>query len=285
MQQVKILGISGSPRRANTETLVEEALKAAREVGPIQTELISLAGMQIHPCDGCNKCYGYSKGASWERLCYTYDDDVTMIYKKIRDADGIIVGSPVYTGDVTAKLKALMERGACFCHYSASPVAGSIRNKVFGGVVVAFERRGGQESALQSIWRWATGILFSYVVGAVPFPADPPPQASALGGLADTSDSGKGLGKYGAFPEHMRTDPPTSGIYNLRSVRNLGRSVGLGALIVNRGIQQLQYEGITVPPLPLTAFPPNILQEGSYLKKAAEGEITIPEYQLLHPRS
>lgn len=284
MQKARILGISGSPRKANTETLVEEALKAAREVGPIETELISLADMEINPCDGCNKCYGYSKGASWDRLCYKYDDDVTAIYKKIRDADGIIVGSPVYTGDITARLKALMERGACFCHYSASPVAGSIRNKVVGGVVVAFERRGGQESALQSIWRWATGILFSFVVGAVPFPADPPPQASALGGLADTSDSIKGLGKHGAFPENMRTDPPTSGIYNLRSVRNLGRSVGLGALIVNRGIYQLTQEGVTIPPLPLTAFPENILQEGSYLKKAAQGEIIIPEYQIVNKR-
>jgi len=280
MKNVKVLGISGSPRHANTETLVNEALKAAREVGPVDTELISLAGMEINPCDGCNKCYGYSKGASWDRLCYKYDDDVTMIYKKIRDADGIIIGSPVYAGDITAKLKALMERGACFCHYSASPVAGSIRNKMVGGIVVAFERRGGQEGSLQSIWRWATGIMFSYVVGAVPFPDDPPPQASAFGGLADTCDSSAGLGKYGAMPETTRTQPPSSGIYNLRSVRNLAKNVSLGSLLINRGTISLQSEGITVPPLPLTAFPEKILQPDSYLKQVREGR-QVPEYQII----
>ncbi|NLO21837.1 MAG: flavodoxin family protein [Syntrophomonadaceae bacterium] len=280
MQKVKVLGISGSPRHANTETLVDEALKAARELGPVDTELISLAGLTINPCDGCNKCYGYSKGASWDRLCYKHDDDVTMIYKKIREADGIIVGSPVYTGDITAKLKALMERGACFCHYSASPVAGSIRNKVIGGIVVAFERRGGQEGSLQSIWRWATGIMFSYVVGAVPFPDDPPPQASALGGLADTCDSWAGLGKYGAMPQTTRTQPPNSGVFNLRSVRNLGKNVALGALLINRGTLALQSEGISVPPLPLTSFPEKILQPDSYLKQLREGKLQAPSYQV-----
>jgi multimeric flavodoxin WrbA len=46
MQRVKILGISGSPRHANTETLVHEALKAAQELGPVDTELVS--AMVIH---------------------------------------------------------------------------------------------------------------------------------------------------------------------------------------------------------------------------------------------
>lgn len=281
MQNIKVLGISGSPRHGNTETLVGEALQAAAECGPVETELISLAGLDINSCDGCNRCYGYSQGATWERLCPVYDDDVTMIYRKIRDADGVIIGSPVYTGDITARLKAFMERGACFCHYSASPVAGSIRDKVIGGVVVAYERRGGQEGALQSIWRWGTGILFSHVVGAVPFPSDPPPQASSLGGLADTCDSSAGLGKKGALAETTRTIPPTSGVYNLRSVRNLGKSVALGALAMNRGLQALKEEGVALPPLPLTAFPASIIQPNSYLDQVQQGKITVPPYQFI----
>ncbi len=281
MEKIKLLGISGSPRHGNTETLVKEALQSAVELVPADTELISLAGLKINPCDGCNRCYGFSKGATWERLCPVYDDDVTMIYQKIRDADGLIIGSPVYTGDITARLKALMERGASFCHYSASPVAGSIRNKVVGGIVVAFERRGGQESALQSIWRWATGILFSQVVGAVPFPGDPPPQASALGGLADTCDSHAGYGKKGALAETTRTVPPTSGLYNLKSVRNLGKSVGLGALAMNRGLKAIKAEGIDIPPLPLTSFPPSIIQPGSYLEQVFAGKIDVPAYQTI----
>ncbi|MDD2422289.1 MAG: flavodoxin family protein [Heliobacteriaceae bacterium] len=278
-EKVKLLGIAGSPRHGNTEALVAEALKAGAGLGPVETELISLANLEINGCIGCNRCYGFKQGATWERMCYQFDDDVAMVYKKIAAADGLIVGSPVYTFDVTSRLKALMERGACFCHYSASPLSGAIRNKVVGGLVVAFERRGGQESALASIWRWATGIMFSMVVGAVPFPEDPPPQASGLGGLADTCDSSAGLSPQGAFPETTRTTPPTSGEYNLRSVRNMGRTVAMGALMVKRGTAALQAEGITVPPVAITAFPRSLLKEGSYLARLRAGEIASPPYQ------
>lgn len=274
----KVIGISGSPRHANTETLVAEALKAATEVGPVETELISLADLEINPCQGCYKCYGYNQGANWDKMCYKYDDDVASVYRKIAEADGVIVGSPVYTLDVSAKLKALMERGACFCHYSASPLAGAIRNKVFGGIVVAFERRGGQESALQSIWRWAAGIMFSFVVGAVPFPDDPPPQSSALGGLADTCDSKAGLGRQGALASTSRIEPPTSGVYNLRSVRNLGKTVALSSLIVSRGLEQLAKEGIKVPPIPLVPFPSKIIKADSYLDQVQKGLTPVKPY-------
>ncbi|MGI6451983.1 MAG: flavodoxin family protein [Syntrophomonadaceae bacterium] len=284
MEKVKILGISGSPRRANTDTLVAQALKAAAEMLPVSTELISLAGLKITPCEGCNQCYGFYKGATWDKMCYKHDDDVTYIYQKIAEADGLIVGSPVYAGDITAKLKAFMERGACFCHYSASPVAGGIRNKVIGGIVVAFERRGGQESALQSIWRWATGIMYSFVVGAVPFPDDPPPQASSLGGLADTCDSSASLQPLGALPETTRTNPPTSGIYNLRSVRNLGKTVALTSLIVKQGLIALEQEGITVPSLPLVTFPSSAVKRDSYLHQVFNNEITVPSYQSVGKR-
>ncbi len=126
--------------------------------------------------------------------------------------------------------------------------------------------------------------MFSYIVGAVPFPDDPPPQASALGGLADTCDSSAGLGKYGAMPQTTRTQPPNSGIFNLRSVRNLGKNVALAALLINRGTLALEAEGISIPPLPLTSFPEKILQPDSYLKQLREGKIKAPSYQVYPER-
>jgi len=56
MSKVKVLGVSGSPRKGrNTEQLLRAALDAAAELD-VETELVSLADMKILPCDGCNVC-------------------------------------------------------------------------------------------------------------------------------------------------------------------------------------------------------------------------------------
>ncbi|UCC66408.1 MAG: flavodoxin family protein [Deltaproteobacteria bacterium] len=278
--KVKVLGISGSPRHGNTDTLVREALRAAKALG-VQTTFLSLADLRVEPCQGCYQCYGFYRGATWERICYLHNDDVSSIYRQIQGADGIIIGSPVYAFDITAKLKALMERGAPFCHYAASELSGAIRYKVVGGIVVAFERRGGQESALGSIWRWAVGVCSGLVVGAPPFPPDHPPQGSFLGGLADTCDSRHPLGEKGVTRHGSRVKPPTSGIYNMRAARNLGRSVAQTALTMKRGMEALRKEGYLFPPLPLVAYPEEEIREGSYLDRIRRGESNPPAYQMV----
>lgn len=279
---IKILGISGSPRKANTDNAVSIALESAKELASdmIETELISLAGKKINPCEGCYQCYGFNKGANWENMCYVFKDDVTEIYKKMVSADGIIIGSPSYALDISAKLKALFERGAPFCHYSASRLSGALSHKVIGGVVVAFERRGGQESALSAIHRWALAIGSSFVVGSRPYPSDPPPQASFLGGLVDNCDSKNSLGKDGILPETSRVKPPISGILNVRSLRNLGKTVAEGAMIVKKGMDILKKEGFKFPPLPIVNFPKEIVKEGSYFDRVRKGLENPPDYQL-----
>jgi len=278
--KVKVLGISGSPRHGNTDTLVKEALQAARELGA-ETIFLPLADLRVEPCQGCYQCYGFYRGATWERICYIHEDDVSYIYRQIQEADGIVIGSPVYAFDVTAKLKALMERGTPFCQYAASPLSGAIRYKVVGGIAVAFERRGGQESALGSIWRWAVAVCAGLVVGASPFPADPPPQGSIIGGLADTCDSQRPLEDKGVTRHVSRTRPPTSGVFNMRAARNLGRSVAQAALVLKRGMEALQKEGYHFPPLPLVVYPEQQIREGSYLDRVRKGEADPPPYQLV----
>lgn len=279
---IKILGISGSPRKANTELAISIALDAAKELLPegIETELISLAEKKINPCDGCYQCYGFHKGATWENICYLHNDDVAEVYKKIVSAHGIIIGSPSYAFDISAKLKALFERGAPFCHYSSSRLSGALSHKVIGGIIVAFERRGGQESALSSIHRWALAIGSSFVVGARPYPSDPPPQASFLGGLVDNCDSKTPLSKDGIMPETSRIRPPLSGILNIRSLRNLGKTVAEGAMIVKKGMEVLKKEGFNFPPLPIVNFPKEIIKENSYFDKVRKGLEKPPEYQV-----
>lgn len=147
MGSIKIVGIAGSPRRGNTELLVKEALKAAESIGDVETEFISLAGKKIQPCKADYRC---TIEGTFDLPCPTIpDDDANEILKKLVLADGIIVGSPVYWGGVTAQLKALFDRSM-----SVESQNKSLRNKVAGAISVAFDRHGGQETTVLSIHWW-----------------------------------------------------------------------------------------------------------------------------------
>ena len=87
---MKVIGIVGSTRRGgNTEILTEITLEVIRKEG-IETELISLAGKRIAPCDGCRSCIETGK-------CHI-EDDFDSIFAKMKEADGIILATPVYYG-------------------------------------------------------------------------------------------------------------------------------------------------------------------------------------------
>lgn len=99
---MKILGISGSPRKeGNTEILVREALKAAEEAGA-EVEYLSVAGKTIKPCEACDYCVAHKR-------CH-HDDDADLFIEKMVAADGIIMASPVYFGNVTGQVKSLIDR-------------------------------------------------------------------------------------------------------------------------------------------------------------------------------
>ena len=134
---VKIIGIVGSPRTdGNTSFLVETALKSAEKVGA-DTEIINLGSLNLEPCVACDICKATGE-------CAIYDD-MREITEKLMDADGMIIGSPVYFGSVTAQLKILIDR--------SRPLRGSfkLRNKVGGALAVGGSRNGGQETTIGTI--------------------------------------------------------------------------------------------------------------------------------------
>jgi hypothetical protein len=91
--QMKVLAINASPRRGgNTECLVLEALRAAKDAGA-SGELLRLQTMKIDYCIGCRKC----KKPGYKSIC-SIKDDMTSIYEKIIACDAMIVGFPIYTG-------------------------------------------------------------------------------------------------------------------------------------------------------------------------------------------
>lgn len=153
---VKIVGLSGSPRKdGNTEILVKEALKAAKSRGG-EIEFISLAGKEIQPCQACYTCrLEESKGKC------AIEDDLAEIFEKFKEADGIIIGSPVYFLTVTAQLKALFDRSLVL-RYGKGKVKGRsgikrapnflLSNKAGGAISVAGGN--GQQLTILEILKW-----------------------------------------------------------------------------------------------------------------------------------
>lgn len=137
---MKVLGIVGSPRQGgNTEILTTHTLKAIAEEG-LDTELISLAGRDIRPCNACDVCRK-------EERC-SIKDDFFPIYLKMKEVEGIILASPVYYGSATALIKGLIERAGFISRHNGEP----FRGKVGGPLVVG--RRTGHNFTLAQLTFW-----------------------------------------------------------------------------------------------------------------------------------
>ncbi|MFC1989503.1 flavodoxin family protein [Chloroflexota bacterium] len=99
---MKILAIVGSPRpKGNTNYLVDQALEEAAKYG-IQVEKIILSQYKVNPCLGHDDC------ASFESC--TQKDDAGWILDRFREADGVILATPVHWYNVSAQMKAFIDR-------------------------------------------------------------------------------------------------------------------------------------------------------------------------------
>src|SRR4030042_1425637 len=148
---MKVIGIVGSPRKnGNTELLTRHTLKAIAEEG-LDTELIRLAGLEIKPCTACMAC-------KKQEVC-SIKDDLFPIYLRMKEAEGIILASPVYYGSATSLIKALMGRAGYISHRNGEPFQG----KVGGPLVVA--RRSGRTFTFAQLTLWFQ-ILGFFVPGS-----------------------------------------------------------------------------------------------------------------------
>lgn len=102
----KIIAINGSPRSGwNTDILVREAAEGARQAGA-EVEVIDL--YKLEKFTGCISCFGCKRESSLGRCVCR--DGLFPVLEKIREADGLILGSPVYLSEISAGLRALYER-------------------------------------------------------------------------------------------------------------------------------------------------------------------------------
>ncbi len=136
----KVIAINGSPRKdGNTAILIRTMLEELKNEN-IDTELVQLAGEKIRGCTACMKCI-----ENWDRRCVFDDDIVNDCIEKMAEADGIILGSPVYFSDVTAEMKALIDRAG----FVSMANDGLFKRK--GGTAVVAQRRNGATHSLNTL--------------------------------------------------------------------------------------------------------------------------------------
>ncbi|MEN6341016.1 MAG: flavodoxin family protein [Methanospirillum sp.] len=105
MRDLNVVAINGSPRKdGNTAVLLRRILDAL-ESEDIATELVQIGGRTVRGCRDCRRCF-----ENRDRRCAHGDDIVNDCIEKMIGADGIVLGSPVYFLDVTAEMKALIDR-------------------------------------------------------------------------------------------------------------------------------------------------------------------------------
>ncbi len=137
---MKVIAFNGSARKdGNTAILLKYALSELENEG-IQTEMIQLAGKPVRGCLACYKCFEKK-----DQRCSNTSDIVNECIEKIIEADGVIMGSPTYFSDVSAELKALIDRAGL-----VAKANDSLFKRKVGAAVVAV-RRGGEIHAYDTI--------------------------------------------------------------------------------------------------------------------------------------
>ncbi|MBR3213031.1 MAG: flavodoxin family protein [Methanosphaera sp.] len=165
---LKGVGIVGSPRKdGNTEYMVRKCLEYISQED-IEVELVTLHDKNISFCVGCDSCKATNK-------C-VINDDMQMLTDKVRDADGVIMSSPVYFGDMTGLAKTFIDRLRPLRNVHA------FKYKVCGAVSTGGFRNGGQESTIASIHD------FFLIQGGIVVGDDRPTAHYGATGVGDTSD-------------------------------------------------------------------------------------------------
>ena len=105
---MKIIGLCGSAApKSSTKKLIETALEAARKKGA-DIELINIAKLGIKGCTGCSEC----KKDQTKFCCQK--DDMAGLYAKLNEADVILLGSPIYFGEISGQSKCFVDRMYAF---------------------------------------------------------------------------------------------------------------------------------------------------------------------------
>ena len=135
-----LLGICGSPRKQGTAYAVEYALNYASEKFGFETEFWTVRGKEIMYCTHCDYCIREKKGCINE-------DDVQNLYPLLEEAKFLLLGTPVFQGNLSGQLKTILDR--CRGLIAKNPYV--FKDKYGIALAVGGDRSGGQEIAIRSI--------------------------------------------------------------------------------------------------------------------------------------
>ncbi|TVM18679.1 flavodoxin family protein [Oceanidesulfovibrio indonesiensis] len=135
-----ILGVSGTPRRnGNSDAMVEAVLEGARSHG-MQTRMVKLREYDFRSCVGCERCRK-------DNACTQLSDGMQLIYPLFEEARGLVLVSPVHTYNMSALMKAFIDRLYCYYDFEdgvprawSSRLAGQRRKAVIACVAEQFEK-------------------------------------------------------------------------------------------------------------------------------------------------
>ncbi|MFC1867160.1 flavodoxin family protein [Thermodesulfobacteriota bacterium] len=129
---MKVIAFNGSARKdGNTATLIGHVFAELQKEN-IETDLFQLAGKKIKGCAACYRCF-----QNKDQRCSVKNDILNECIEKMLQADGIILGSPTYFTDVSAEMKALIDRAGL-----VSKANGDMLKRKVGAAVVAVRRAG-----------------------------------------------------------------------------------------------------------------------------------------------
>jgi len=192
-----VVAFNGSPRAdGNTALLIRQVLQELEKEG-ITTELVQVGGKTVRGCSACMKCF-----ENRDQRCVFDDDIVNSCIGKMAAADGILLGSPVYFTNVTAEMKALIDRAG----FVSMANDGLFRRKV-GSAVVAV-RRAGAISTMDT-------LLHFMLIGGMVVPGFPPigvgrdkgDVAKDDEGMAWARETGRNMVWLLSLTQHSETAP------------------------------------------------------------------------------
>ena len=151
---MKAIGICGSPREGNTEIYIKKVLSELSKADH-DTLYLPIRLLDIAPCEGCYQCVK-------EGRC-VIKDDFQAVFKHMAEADCLVIGSPVYNGSITPKLKSILDRAGFSARWMKNELKTSgnsyqwgkmvFSGKLFAPITVA--RKTGQTFALAQLMLWA----------------------------------------------------------------------------------------------------------------------------------
>ena len=130
---MKVVAFNGSPKKeGNTYRALRMVVDELEKEG-IEVEIVHIGGAPVRGCMGCNMC-----ARNRDEKCVLQGDDLNLWIRKMKEADGILFGSPVHFADMSAAMKAFLDRAVFVCGNNG----GLLRHKV-AAAVTAVRRSGG----------------------------------------------------------------------------------------------------------------------------------------------